>query len=121
MKNIREQLNTKLLLPSSGCSSNFPCPIPSSWEANSNPSIFEDATITQGFISCVETFYHHDEDKQDQAINTELDKFRNREGPFNKKLAKTCEKFNYNPDRGNSYSHITWLLVCYTVCYLHLL
>jgi len=66
-----------------------------------NPSIFDDATITVGFMSCVETFYHHDEDKQDQAINTELDKFRNREGPFNKKLAKTCEKFEYNP--GNSY------------------
>jgi len=66
-----------------------------------NPSIFDDATITVGFMSCVETFYHHDEDKQDQAVNTELDKFRNREGPFNKKLAKTCEKFEYNP--GNSY------------------
>ncbi|XP_066310839.1 uncharacterized protein [Miscanthus floridulus] len=62
-----------------------------------NPSIFDDATITVGFMSCVETFYHHDEDKQDQAVNTKLDKFHNREGPFNKKLAKTCEKFEYNP------------------------
>ncbi|CAD6223339.1 unnamed protein product [Miscanthus lutarioriparius] len=35
--------------------------------------------------------------KTNQAVNTELDKFRNREGPFNKKLAKTCEKFEYNP------------------------
>jgi len=68
-----------------------------------NPSIFDDATITEGFISYVETFYHHDEDKQDQAVNTELKKFHNREGPFNKKLAKTCENFDYNPGRGNSY------------------
>ncbi|XP_066311108.1 uncharacterized protein [Miscanthus floridulus] len=44
-----------------------------------NPSIFDDATITVGFMSYVETFYHHDEDKQDQAVNTELDKFHNRE------------------------------------------
>ena len=73
-----------------------------------NPSIFDDATITEGFISYVETFYHHDEDKQDQAVNTELDKFHNREGPFNKKLAKTCEKFEYNP--GNSYYMVVSLL-----------
>jgi len=75
-----------------------------------NPSIFDDATITEGFISYVETFYHHDEDKQDQAVNTELDKFRNREGPFNKKLAKTCGKFDYNPGRGNSYYMVVSLL-----------
>jgi hypothetical protein len=30
-----------------------------------NPSIFDEPTITKGFISCVETFYYHDEDKQD--------------------------------------------------------
>jgi hypothetical protein len=53
-----------------------------------DPSIFDDATITEGFISCVETFYHHNEDKQDQAVNTELKKLQNREGPFNKKLAR---------------------------------
>ncbi|KAF0930566.1 hypothetical protein E2562_033484 [Oryza meyeriana var. granulata] len=37
------------------------------------------------------------EDKQDQAINTELKKFQIREGPFNKKLARTFENFDYNP------------------------
>ncbi|CAD6260555.1 unnamed protein product [Miscanthus lutarioriparius] len=68
-----------------------------------NPSIFDDATITEGFINCVETFYHHDEDKQDQTVNTELKKFHNREGPFNKKLTKTCEKFDYNLGRGFLY------------------
>lgn len=61
-----------------------------------NLSIFDKATITEGFISCVETFYHHDE-KQDEAVNTELKKFQNREGNFNKKLARSCEKFDYNP------------------------
>uniref|UniRef100_K3ZM33 HAT C-terminal dimerisation domain-containing protein n=1 Tax=Setaria italica TaxID=4555 RepID=K3ZM33_SETIT len=61
-----------------------------------NLSIFDKATITEGFISCVETFYHHDE-KQDEAVNTELKKFQNREGNFNKKLARSCEKIDYNP------------------------
>jgi len=28
-------------------------------------SIFDDGTIIEGFISCVETFYHDDDDKQD--------------------------------------------------------
>ena len=41
-----------------------------------DPSIFDDATIIEGFINCVETFYHHDEDKQDQAVNIELRSFR---------------------------------------------
>jgi hypothetical protein len=68
-----------------------------------NPSIFDVPTITEGFISCVETFYYHDEDKQDQAANIELKKFQNREGPFNKKLARTFENFDYNPGRGTCY------------------
>ncbi|CAD6238271.1 unnamed protein product [Miscanthus lutarioriparius] len=62
-----------------------------------NPSIFDEPTITKGFISCMETFYYHEEDKQDQAANIELKRFQNREGPFNKKLARTFENFDYNP------------------------
>ena len=34
-------------------------------------SIFDDGTITEGFISCVETFYHGDDSKQDQAVNVD--------------------------------------------------
>ncbi|CAA0813251.1 hAT transposon superfamily protein [Striga hermonthica] len=41
----------------------------------SDNSIFDDGTITEGFITSVETFYHDDEDKQDHAIHT---KRRNR-------------------------------------------
>jgi hypothetical protein len=41
----------------------------------SNPSIFDEPTRIEGFISSVETFYYHDEDKQDQAANIELKKF----------------------------------------------
>jgi hypothetical protein len=59
-------------------------------------NIFDDGTITEGFISCVETFYHGDDSKQDQAVNVELRKFQNREGSFAKKLARTCQNFEYN-------------------------
>jgi hypothetical protein len=75
-----------------------------------NPSIFDEPTITEGFISCVETFYYHDEDKQDQAAHVELRKFQNREGPFNKKLARTFQNFDYNP--GFIYGDLSHLNVC---------
>jgi hypothetical protein len=69
----------------------------------SNPSIFDEPTITEEFISSMETFYYHDEDKQGQAANIELKKFQNRERPFNKKLVRTFENFDYNPSRGTCY------------------
>ncbi|XP_035820145.1 uncharacterized protein [Zea mays] len=65
-----------------------------------DPSIFDVPKITEGFINCVETFYYHDDEMQEQAANIELQKFQNREGPFSKKLARTFENFDYNP--GNS-------------------
>jgi hypothetical protein len=63
-------------------------------------SLFDDGTIIEGFISCVETFYHDDEDMQDQAVNKELRVFQNKENVFAKKLAKSYKNFDYNP--GNS-------------------
>ncbi|XP_021311771.1 uncharacterized protein LOC110433614 [Sorghum bicolor] len=70
----------------------------------SDPSIFDQPKISEGFIACVEKFYYHDEDMQHQAANIELKKFQNREGPFSKKLARTFENFDYNPGRGTSCS-----------------
>ncbi|XP_021320513.1 uncharacterized protein LOC8057237 [Sorghum bicolor] len=67
----------------------------------SNPAIFDEPKITEGFIAAVEKFYYHDEDKQHQAANIELKMFQNREGPFNKKLARTFESFDYNPGRAS--------------------
>jgi len=64
-----------------------------------DPSIFDAPKMTEGFISCVETFYYHDEDMQEQAANIELQKYQNREGPFSKKLARTFENFDYNPGK----------------------
>jgi hypothetical protein len=74
----------------------------------SNPAIFEEPKITEGFIACVEKFYYYDEDKQHQAANIELKKFQNREGPFDKKLAKNFQNFDYNPGRGTGY----YMVVC---------
>jgi hypothetical protein len=50
-------------------------------------SLFDGSTIIEGFISCVEAFYHADEDMQDQVVNKELRLFQNKEGAFEK---KTC-------------------------------
>ncbi|KAM3350754.1 hypothetical protein ACQJBY_023057 [Aegilops geniculata] len=65
-------------------------------------NIFDDGTITEGFISYVETFYYGDDDKQDQAVNFELKRFQNREGSFAKKLARSCQNFDYNHLGGGS-------------------
>ncbi|KAG2651391.1 hypothetical protein PVAP13_1NG268019 [Panicum virgatum] len=62
-----------------------------------NPSIFDKPKMNEAFIACVEQFYYHDEDKQEQAANFELKKFQNREGPFSKKLARTFQNYDYNP------------------------
>ncbi|CAD6265827.1 unnamed protein product [Miscanthus lutarioriparius] len=75
----------------------------------SDPSIFDQPKISEGFISCVEKFFYHDEDMQHMAANIELKKFQNREGPFSKKLARNFENFDYNPGRGTSYG--SWLLI----------
>ena len=64
--------------------------------------------MNEAFIFCVEQFYYHDEEKQEQAANFELKKFQNREGPFSKKLARTFQNFDYNPGRGTCY----YMAVC---------
>ncbi|XP_002440161.2 uncharacterized protein LOC8061081 [Sorghum bicolor] len=68
-----------------------------------NESRFKEQSLMspEGFISCVETFYYHDEDKQDQAAHVDLRKFQNREGPFSKKLARTFQNFDYNLGRAS--------------------
>jgi hypothetical protein len=57
-------------------------------------SLFDDATIIQGFITCVETFYHVAEDMQYQVVNKELRLFQNKEAAFVKKLARSYQNFD---------------------------
>ena len=83
-----------------------------------DPSVFDAPKLTEEFISCVETFYYHDEEMQEQAANFELQKFQNREGPFSKKLARTSQNYDYNPDRGTCYymvvcCFLTWLFAVF--------
>jgi hypothetical protein len=61
-------------------------------------SLFDDGTIIEGFISCVETFCHDDEDMEDQVVNKELRVFQNKVSAFAKKLARSYQNFDYNPD-----------------------
>jgi hypothetical protein len=85
-----------------------------------DPSIFDDDTITVGFMNCVETFYHDDEDKQDQAVNVELQKFQNREGSFAKRLARTYQNFDFNP--GTSFLEILFCTTALEIfMFLHFL
>ena len=86
-----------------------------------NPAIFDEPSITEGFISCVETYYYHDEDKQDQAAHVDLIKFQNREGPFSKKLARAFQNFDYNPGRGTCYYYLTVCCLQPTIYLLQIL
>jgi hypothetical protein len=79
----------------------------------SDPSIFDQPKVTKGFIACVEKFYYHDEDMQHEAANIELKKFQNREGPFSKKLARTFERFDFNPGRCIDVLLVILLLCCF--------
>jgi hypothetical protein len=63
----------------------------------SDTSLFDDGTIIEGFVTCVETFYHADEDMPDQVVNKELRLFQNKEGCFAKKLVRTYQNFDFIP------------------------
>jgi hypothetical protein len=50
---------------------------------------------------------------QHEAANIELKKFQNREGPFSKKLARTFERFDFNPGRCIDVLLVILLLCCF--------
>ncbi|XP_025791855.1 uncharacterized protein LOC112873038 [Panicum hallii] len=51
------------------------------------PSIFDSEDVMDGFIVAVETFYHGDYDKQNQMLNDDFHKFKDKVGHFGKKLS----------------------------------
>ena len=65
----------------------------------SNPAIFNDSTVVEKFMECVETFYYTDDDKGYRAINVDLEQFQKRLGNFSKKLARSYERFEFNPGK----------------------
>ncbi|KAI5022004.1 hypothetical protein ZWY2020_058734, partial [Hordeum vulgare] len=49
-------------------------------------SIFTDVDVMSGLMDVIEQFYHDDDDKQDKALNTDLPKFKKKEGMFGRWL-----------------------------------
>ncbi|CAN0904567.1 hypothetical protein LINGRAHAP2_LOCUS23163 [Linum grandiflorum] len=62
-----------------------------------NPAIFDDPDVTAALITCVEQFYHGDEDLHNEVVNIDFTKFQRREGLFGKNITMTGLKFDYNP------------------------
>lgn len=61
-------------------------------------SIFLDDVVMDGVFTCVETFYHDDDDKQSQLLNVELRIFKEQQGHFGKAAAKAgCKDYEFNP------------------------
>ncbi|CAN7091342.1 unnamed protein product, partial [Brassica rapa subsp. narinosa] len=64
-----------------------------------DPNIQCDLEVMDGFILCVETFYHGDFEKQDAVVNREVHLYKSRSASFGRNLAmKGCEeKENFDP------------------------
>lgn len=61
-------------------------------------SIFGDEDVMDGFISAVEIFYHGDYDKQNQVLNEDLHKFKDKVGHFAKPVAMAgCKDYDLCP------------------------
>ncbi|CAN6817754.1 unnamed protein product [Brassica oleracea] len=56
------------------------------------PNIQLDVEVMEGFLTCVETFYHGDFVNQDLCVNQEVSLYKNKSGSFGRALAlKGCE------------------------------
>ncbi|CAN6900566.1 unnamed protein product [Brassica oleracea] len=57
-----------------------------------DPEIQKDYEVMEGFIACVETYYHGDFEKQNRVVNQELSLYKSKSGSFGRTLAlKGCE------------------------------
>ncbi|CAN0907036.1 hypothetical protein LINGRAHAP2_LOCUS24582 [Linum grandiflorum] len=61
-----------------------------------NPAIFDDPNVTAALITCVEQFYHGDEDLHNEVTNIDFTTFQRREELFGKNIAMAGLKFDYN-------------------------
>jgi len=64
-----------------------------------NSAIFSDPIVVEKFIQCAETFYAGDDDKAFRAINVDFEVFSKRQGNFSKKMARSCERFEFSPGK----------------------
>jgi len=60
-------------------------------------AIFDDSSVVEKFMLCCETFFEGDEEKEYLAVNEDFDKFRTKQGSFGKKMARSCERFEFSP------------------------
>ena len=75
-----------------------------------DPTIQYDIEVSEGFIKCVETFYHGEFEKQDLLVNHEISLYKNKSGHFGRLLAlKGCEKKDEKFDPG-----MFWLKMFFT-------
>ncbi|CAN6869304.1 unnamed protein product [Brassica oleracea] len=57
-----------------------------------DPEIQKDYEVMEGFIACVETYYHGDFEKQNRVVNQELSLYKSKSGSFGRTLAlRGCE------------------------------
>ncbi|XP_008670893.2 uncharacterized protein [Zea mays] len=63
-----------------------------------SPSIFDNEDVVDGFYAAIETFYHGDFQKQNEVINNDFHKFKDKLGHFGKKVALFgCKDPEFNP------------------------
>ncbi|ONM28905.1 hypothetical protein ZEAMMB73_Zm00001d039466 [Zea mays] len=63
-----------------------------------SPSIFDNEDVVDGFYVAIETFYHGDFQKQNEMINNDFHKFKDKLGHFGKKVALFgCKDPEFNP------------------------
>jgi hypothetical protein len=62
-----------------------------------NSNIFSNSAMVEKFMLCVETFFYGDEEKAYRVVNEDLDKFQMKQGSFSKKMARSCERFEFSP------------------------
>lgn len=61
-------------------------------------SIFDNEDVVDGFYAAIETFYHGDFQKQNEVINNDFHKFKDKLGHFGKKVALFgCKDPEFNP------------------------
>ena len=61
-------------------------------------SIFDSEEVMDGCIEAVEIFYHGSYDKQNQVLNDDLHKFKDKVGHFGKNVAKVgCKDYDFSP------------------------
>ncbi|XP_013617265.1 PREDICTED: uncharacterized protein LOC106323734 [Brassica oleracea var. oleracea] len=70
-----------------------------------DPEIQKDYEVMEGFIACVENYYHGDFEKQNRVVNQELSLYKSKSGSFGRTSAlKGCEIKDDKFDPGNWWS-----------------